>query len=160
MVLFVLGCHWLHRLCQPNKRYIGCYGWNGCKQLQIFLVVFVSRRSFVDICNSIWLPAGVVRTKLNGGLAVVMVATVVSNYKSQLSQKLPAIIWTATHQRFSHNKFLGADIFKSKSVFIWKSTLPFAIIIILQPVKDLSELNSSNFHKEWRGPKSVRFTFF
>ena len=35
--------------------------------VEIFLVVFVSKRSFVGICNSIWLPAGVVRTKLNGG---------------------------------------------------------------------------------------------
>ena len=56
-----IGC------ANQTKRYIGCYGWNGWKQIQVFFVVFLSRRSFVVICNSIWLPAGGVLTKLNGG---------------------------------------------------------------------------------------------
>ena len=86
-----------------------------------------------------------------------MVATVVSNYKSQLSQKLPAIIWTtATHQRFSHNKFLGADIFKSKS----ENQPCLSQSYILQPVKDLSEQNSSKFHKKWRGGQSLSVLLF
>ena len=81
------------------------------------------------------------------------------NQNLYLSENQPCLLQSYIYCNLF--KILGDKIFKSKSVFIWKSTWPFAIIYILQPVKDLSEQNCSNSTKsEGEGQSLSVLRFF